>query len=229
MESRIRQEVDVMNGLRTAVIFFFCGVLLFSSGCGLMKRKPAETASTAAGQVTCIGVLPAVPEVVAGGAAEKTRAADLRQGAEVMDNLLRQELQGRPDVRLVGLDLLSGLALTGGEDSREMARLVGERIGCNAILETTVSRFEEREGGEYSVEQPSAVAFDMRLYAADSGAVLWSATFDERQKTLSENLYELKKFRSRGFRWVTAEGLMLEGVRAKFAGSPYFSADNTAP
>jgi hypothetical protein len=141
-----------------------------------------------------------------------------------MDRLLQQELQGRAEVRFVGQDLLAGLELTGGENALELARKAGERIGCDAVLETTVSRFDERAGGKYSVETPAAVAFDFRLFAIGSGEVLWSATFDEAQEAVSENLYQLKKAKSRGFSWVTAESLMLEGVRAKLGDSPYFGS-----
>jgi hypothetical protein len=211
-----------MYTVRTAIILFFCGVMLFAAGCGLNKTDAGEVDQAAEGQVICIGVLPAAEAQVAHGPAGEVKAKSLRQGAETMDRLLQQELQGQAQVRFVGQDLLAGLALTGGESSLALARLVGERIGCNAVLETTVSRFDEREGGKYSVEKPAAVAFDFRLFAIDSGAVLWSATVDESQKSVMENLYEWNKARSRGFSWVTAEGLMLEGVRAKLGNSPYF-------
>lgn len=217
-----------MFTVRTAVMLFFCSALLGVAGCGLMRNEPGETAQAVEKQVTCIGVLPAAIATVVQGPAGEEKARTLHQGAETMDKLLRQELQGQANVHFVGQDLLSGLELTGGESSPELARLVGGRIGCNAILETEVSRFDERAGGKFSVEAPAAVAFDFRLFASDSGAVLWSATFDEKQKSVSENLYELKKAKSRGFRWVTAEGLMLEGVRAKFDQSPYFRSNAKA-
>lgn len=215
-----------MYSVRTAITLFFCGVVFLAAGCGLVKSDPGASAQAAEEQVNCIAVLPAGSAAVAQGPADEAKAKSLRQGAAAMDRLLLQELQGQVNVRFVGQDLLAGLELTGGENSLELARMVGARIGCNAVLEAVVSRFAEREGGKYSVEKPAAVTFDFRLFAVDSGAVLWSATFDEAQEALSENLYQLKKAKSRGFSWVTAEGLMLEGVRAKLGNSPYFK--NTA-
>jgi hypothetical protein len=208
--------------MRTAIFLFFCSFALLAAGCGLLKNDPGAMTGTAEGRVNCIGVLPAVSEQVAQGAAGEAKAKSLLLGTEAMDRLLQQELQGQANVRFVGQDLLAGLELTGGENSLEMARLVGKRIGCSAVMETTVSRFVEREGGKYSVENPAAVAFDIRLFDIESGSVLWSANFDEAQKAVSENLYELKKAKSRGFSWVTAEGLMREGLRAKLGNSPYF-------
>lgn len=220
-----------MYSVRMTMILFFSSVMFLAAGCGLLKIDPGEVAQTAEGRVTCIGVLPAASAQVAQGAAGEAKAKSLRQGAEAMDSLLQQELQGQANVRFVGQDLLSGLELTGGENSLELARLVGKRIGCSAVMETTVSRFEEREGGKYSVEKPAAVSFDIRLFDTESGSVLWSATFDESQKTVTENLYELKKAKSRGFSWVTAEGLMREGLRTKLGNSPYFqgTAAQTVP
>ncbi|HBI14348.1 MAG TPA: hypothetical protein DDY20_02325 [Desulfobulbaceae bacterium] len=211
-----------MYTVRTAMLLFFGGVVLFAAGCGLIKNDAGEMTLAAEEQVTCIGVLPSATAPVPQGPAGEVQAASLRQGAETMDSLLQQELQGQPQVRFVGQDLIAGLSLTGGESTLALARLVGERIGCNAILETTVSRFDEREGSKYSVENPAAVAFDLTLINLENGAVLWSASFEEAQEAVSENLYELKKAKSRGFRWLSAEGLMLEGVREKLGNSPYF-------
>lgn len=212
-----------MYSVRMVVMMlFFCGVVLCAAGCGLIKTDADEQALAAGEQVNCIGILPVASAQVAQGPAGEMKAKSLRQGAEAMDSLLRQELQGQEQVRFVGPDLIAGLALTGGESSLVLARMVGERIGCNAVLETTVSRFDERAGGKYSVEKPAAVAFAFRLFAVDSGALLWSATFDEAQKSVMENLYAWNKAKSRGFSWVTAKGLMLEGIRAKLDNSPYF-------
>lgn len=216
-----------MFPMRTSVIVFTCLFVLALAGCGL-KKGDQETVEPAAVQVSCIGVLPAATPPLAQGAAAEARAKSLRQGATAMDNLLQDELRGQARVRFVGHDLLAGLALTGGESTLALARMVGERIGCNAILATEVSRFNERVGSNYSAEKPASVAFTFRLFAVPAGNVLWSATFDEAQEAVTENIYEWKKAKSRGFHWVEAEVLMREGVRAKFSDSPYFQKPEQA-
>ena len=226
--------MSVKYSVRTAMMVFFSGLVLFASGCGPMKKQaaPGDTAQARQGQVNCIGVLPATTIPVAQGAAGEKQAKILQQGASVLNRLLSQKLQGQAQVRFVGQDLLAGLSLTGGESSQALAKLVGERIGCNAVMASAVSRFNERDGGKYSAEKPASVAFDFRLLAVESGAVLWSATFDEAQRSVSENLYDWNKARSRGFSWVSAEELMAEGVRTKLANSPYFrnpEKDQPAP
>lgn len=211
-----------MFPVRTVAMIFICGVLLVTAGCGPKKGDQEPVTQAVDDQVSCIGVLPAGTPPVAQGAAGEARAKILRQGATVMDGLLQEQLRGQARVRLVGHDLLAGMALTGGESPLALARKVGERIGCNAILETEVSRYSERVGGKYSAEKPASVAFAFRLLAVQSGSVLWSATFDEAQAAVTDNIYEWNKAKSRGFHWVEAEALMREGVKAKLDNSPYF-------
>lgn len=214
--------MSVKYSMRIASVILFCSIVLLVAGCGRKEIGQEEPGPVAGETVTCIGVLPAAADPVVQRTASGAGAKSLQQGTAAMDKVLVQELQGQENVRFIGQDLLSGLTLTGGEDSLEMARMAGERIGCNTVLETVVSRFDERVGGKYSVEKPAAVAFDFRLFAIASGAVLWSATFDETQKPVTENIYEWKKAKTRGFSWVSAEGLMQEGVRAKLRDSRYF-------
>lgn len=172
--------------------------------------------------VTCIGVMPAA--AMPGQPEEMTeqKKEDLQRGVQIMDLILARELGGIRNIRFVDRDQITGLQMTGGESYLEMARLVGKSINCSAVLETQVQDYTARIGGRYTAESPASAAFAMRLIDIESGAVLWSAKFDETQKSVMENLYELSKARSRKFTWVTAEEMMTEGVRGKFADSPYF-------
>jgi hypothetical protein len=57
------------------------------------------------------------------------------------------------------------------------------------------------------------VAFVLEAWDVKRGDAVWSARFDETQKPLSENLFGIGQFASRGVRWVTAEELAQEGVK----------------
>ena len=48
-----------------------------------------------------------------------------------------------------------------------------------------------------------------------SGAAIsiWTASFDETQKSLSENIFSLGDIGERGVRWLSAEQLTQEGVK----------------
>ncbi len=105
------------------------------------------------------------------------------------------------------------------------ARVIADRLSCNTVLETTLRRYKDRVGGQYTAKNPASVAFDFRLIAIPEGVVLCSGTFDEVQQSVMENLYNFKSATERGFTWVTAEQLMREGLRARFSECPYLAED----
>jgi hypothetical protein len=45
------------------------------------------------------------------------------------------------------------------------------------------------------------------------GDIIWSASFDETQKSLSESIFSLGDIGARGVRWLSAEQLAQDGVR----------------
>jgi hypothetical protein len=45
------------------------------------------------------------------------------------------------------------------------------------------------------------------------GDIIWSARFDETQKSLSENIFAIGDISRRGVRWLSAEQLTREGVK----------------
>jgi TolB-like protein len=51
------------------------------------------------------------------------------------------------------------------------------------------------------------------LVDARRGDVIWTARFDETQKSLSENIFAIGDIGQRGIRWLTADQLAEEGVK----------------
>jgi len=211
----------VIHILYNRVMILACSLVLLA-GCGSPPSSVKQNVQPPVSPLTCIGVLPAVPGIDSDGKTTPEKQKNLQQGAKVMNMLLSQELGGQDKITFVSDDHISGLQMSGGENLIDIARLVGKSINCNAILETKVWRYTERIGTKWSVEKPAAVAFDFRLIGTDSGNVLWSAKFDEEQIPVMENLYNWSKAKTRGFTWITADELMLEGVREKMSNSPYF-------
>ena len=100
--------------------------------------------------------------------------------------------------------------------SNEAARLrqIGETVYADAVLVGRVRRFRERVGDEWGVKSPASVAFVLELVDVRRGDVIWSASFDETQKSLSENIFAIGDIiGQRGVRWLTAEQLAHEGVK----------------
>jgi hypothetical protein len=103
--------------------------------------------------------------------------------------------------------------------SSEAARLrqLGEAVYADAVLVGRVRRFRERVGDEWGVKTPASVAFVLELVDVRRGDVIWSASFDETQKSLSENIFAIGDISERGVRWLTAEQLAHEGVKKAIA------------
>jgi hypothetical protein len=91
---------------------------------------------------------------------------------------------------------------------QEVREKVTTAFSPDALLLGRVRRFDERKGGE----QPAAVGFDLELRAPD-GALLWSGSYDETQRSLSEDLGSFGRASERGFRWVSADALASYGAR----------------
>ena len=206
---------------RRSFVAVFLPVLL--AGCGSSQPSTAgNDAQDPVVPITCIGIMPAVPVSDVSGTAAGEQKKSLQQGVDVMNRFLARELSGADKIVFIGADQMAGLQLSGGENSVEVARLAGKYIHCSAMLETTVVRYTERVGTKWAVERPAAVAFDLRLIDTQTENLLWTAKFDEEQIPVLDNLYDWTKARTRGFTWIKADELMVEGMREKISTCPYF-------
>ncbi len=79
------------------------------------------------------------------------------------------------------------------------------------FLHVYIYKFEERRGGSGSVEKPAGVGFHLHLF--DRGAIKSVFVFDEEQRPLLENIFNIGKFLRRGMKWVTVDKLSEEGVQ----------------
>ena len=96
-------------------------------------------------------------------------------------------------------------------------RQIGQMVYADAVLTGRVLRFRERVGDEWGAKSPASVAFMLDLVDVRRGDVIWSARFDETQKSLSENIFAIGDIGRRGVRWLSAEQLAHEGVKKAIA------------
>lgn len=171
--------------------------------------------------LSCIAVLPAGTSVDQDETIDYQDARSLEKGAEFISTIMARELGGHAKVRLLTEGQVSSLApeITGGLSG--MVAAIGAKVDCDAVLLTTVRRFKQREGTEYAVEDPASANFQMALMQSRTGAVLWTADFQETQESLLENILTYNKAQSRGFKWVTVEQLVEQGVKDRLATCPY--------
>lgn len=211
-----------------AMLILVCMSVLLS-GCGAkevaINTSQAGADSGASFSVTCVGVLPVDSGIDYDGTLSYDDAKSLSLGVATADRLLLQQLSGRPNVRFVTADQLSGLDQAGSDHSLARAQLVGKHLSCNAVLETTLQKYINRKGSQFSADSPASVAFEYRLIAVDSGMALCRGKFDETQLSVMENLYAWGKARSRGFAWISAEELLREGFQERFADCSYLISE----
>ena len=204
---------------KKAVLVACC--LIGLAGCAA-KEEPAAVGKDPGMAVTCIGVLPARPAVDMDETISPAEAKQLEDGSLVMDGVLKEILGARPEVRFVTAQQVN--SATGGEGLGDLegAKKVANKISCNVLMETTVSRYADRVGGQYGVKEPAAVTFDYRLYEVGEGRVLCRGRFDEKQESVMDNLLSFNKASNRGFSWIRGEQLMREGLKAKLGQCAYF-------
>ncbi len=99
----------------------------------------------------------------------------------------------------------------------EYWKAVGQCMKADFLLVPFVSRWQEREGGEWGVTRPASVTMDLYLIETASGQVR-RYHFEEEQRGLAENLLQGRRFVKRQGRWVTpleiAAEALEEGTRA---------------
>jgi len=106
-------------------------------------------------------------------------------------------------------------AVTSLPPSSEEIRLkrVGEMVYADAVMLSRVLRYRERVGDEWGAKSPASVAFILDLIDVRRGDIVWTARFDETQKSLSESIFSLGDIGERGVRWLSADQLAQEGVK----------------
>lgn len=147
----------------------------------------------------------------------------LEAGVKIFTSVLEKELSWSDMMTFLSEAQQESLIgdFTGSELKR--AQHIASQLGQDAVLITTLNRFIEREGQSRSVNQPASVAFTYRLIHTESGKLLCMGVFDETQQTLFSNIFSFSKAKKRGFKWISAEELIREGVDEKFAECSYLS------
>ncbi|HOP46075.1 MAG TPA: hypothetical protein PK874_00305 [Desulfobacteraceae bacterium] len=94
----------------------------------------------------------------------------------------------------------------------KLLQKVGSHFGADAVLAGYIYRWQEREGSDYAVNRAASVAFDLHLVCPADGSIIWRGKFDKTQRSLTENLLDMKTFFQGKGQWMTAEKLALIGL-----------------
>jgi hypothetical protein len=142
------------------------------------------------------------------------KKAEAQDPEEVLSRLVYAAMVAMPTWQIIAdSEVREASHSVGPSDEPRRLRRIGELVYADAIISGRVLRYRERIGGDIGVKSPASVAFVLDLIDVQRGDVVWSGRFDETQKSLTENIFSFGDARDRGFKWLTAEQLMQDGVR----------------
>jgi len=196
-------------------------LLFLSAGCAYIAP---ETSDENLVPVNTIGILPAQTASLPPSETETDSLEVLETGLEVINGLLADYFTDDHRVGFISQSELEGLATTETGNHLFLARAAGQQFNYDAVMITSVKRYQEREGSEYVVITPASVSFSFMLLAVESGRIIWSSDFDQTQKPLFENILRTRSTGS-GFRWLTAAELASAGLTKKLDSCPYLKRD----
>lgn len=138
------------------------------------------------------------------------RAGDpqLDEGAALVERFLAEALAARGVKTIPAADVATAARAAGMDPTkpvspREFAQLCAAEFGVAAILTGEMRRYVERIGEALGARQPASVAFDVALHSAPRGGRMWSAVFDETQKSMTENVLRARRYPGGGTRWLS--------------------------
>jgi hypothetical protein len=102
-----------------------------------------------------------------------------------------------------------------------LSQKVGKLLGANLMTVGSVWKYRDRVGGAGAVSSPASVAFALHVVDVESGRILWSKSFAQTQRSLSENILNVKAFFEQGAKWLTADELASFGVKEIFKEFPF--------
>ncbi len=202
-------------------ITLVCCLVLVLASCSGKRAGHENTVDTEVEKLNCLVVMPTRTTVATTKDMKYANAEALEKGAGFLDSIIADELNGSQVSRIIAAEQVAGMPTEVSGGNLGMLKAIGGKLNCNAIFVPTVQRYKQRVGGEYAVDSPASAAFEMRLIDVNSGSVFWAATFSETQESLLNNLFSFDKAKSRGFKWITVEELVRQGVQERLSQCPY--------
>lgn len=212
-----------MQKLSSTILILSCVFLWLSSCSSFSGKGQGAAVEVPVEPLSCVVVLPAGTSLGKDDTIKYSDAKELEAGASFATVVMSRELADNPKVRVITSNQITTLIpeISGGISGT--VAMLGEKLNCEGVLMTTVGRFKQREGGDYASESPASADFKMVLRRASTGSVLWSADFKETQKSFLSNVLSFDKAQGRGFKWISVEELLEQGIKERLADCPYLN------
>jgi hypothetical protein len=226
--------ISVKNRLLTTLTL---AMLTFSLLMAFAGQADAQTAQSKIERIAMMPFLLGGSDAIKQQKLEKTLDCQLRGLCYLMDDLqsdagqiltdtCQQELKKIYGDKIVpaaqAQPAYNNLPEKQNKTPRELAVELGKELRADHVMVGLVWRYKQRVGSSMSVKSPASVAFSAFLVNVADGTLVWKATFDKTQVSLSENLFDAPMFFKQGMKWLTAEelaaygaGKMLKGLADK--------------
>jgi hypothetical protein len=193
-----------MRSVRALGIFV---IALAFAGCSQNLVQVRES-SAGAGEALALKRVAVAPF----NAAPRAGAAVLRTDAtSLVASYLAEGFSARGLYVVPASDIAQAL----GSDTVDLRAALGvaaNQFGADALVTGTVYKFRDRSGEAMGSLTPASVGFDVKIYAAPGGKLLWAGTFDHTQVALGENALTAAQYPGGGTRWLTSEELARFGA-----------------
>jgi hypothetical protein len=98
------------------------------------------------------------------------------------------------------------------QDPKALMKVIGQELKADGVIWGGIFRYQNRKGTSYGVQEPASVSLDLHLLRVSDGSIAWKAQWNQTQKSLSEDLFQLGEVAKRGLGWLTAEELAKSGL-----------------
>src|SRR5512147_2536563 len=205
--------------LKPITLWLLCFALVSACSFAPANLQSKQSSDLENRRIRRIAVIPpalpaAAPAPSAPFAAVPPARSSEREAAESLARIVYGSLVALPDWQVVSESEVREalMAVPPGTEEAKLKR-VGEMVYADAVMMSRLQRYRERVGDEWGAKSPASVAFILDLVDVRRGDIVWTARFDETQKSLSESIFSLGDIGARGVRWLSAEQLAQEGVK----------------
>lgn len=202
---------------KSTCIYIF--ILIFLSSCATSQKSALENEI-----IIAVNSLIVMPVHINQGTLELgSKSTDhLHEGSQVLTNIL-QDLLSEKNTTFLSANEVESLVGDFNGSPKAVALQTARQLGGDAVLLTSLNRYQERDGNQHSINEPASVSLQYDLVHVESGKNLCFGFFEETQQPLFSDLFSINKAYKRKFKWVNAETIAREGLEEKFRKCPQLS------
>lgn len=152
---------------------------------------------------------------------------DLIENAEkILTRIVQRAAESRFVEMVIPLaDVTTTYENMGANSPRKTPRLIaknlGEALGADYIFLGNVWRYREPKDVAFGSSSGASVAFNVFFLRVETGQKIWKGTFDQTQRSLTDNVLTVKGSVKPGLKWLSANELAHLGVKEVFKKFPY--------